>query len=467
MLVIFKLLATLTFLNYLDERALIHCGATDVGQAAISICQYYECDLFVTVDNNEEKGFLLNAFNIPENRIFCNKDNQFKYRVKQITGGKGVDIVFIARNEENLEVGIECMASGGRIVNVGKCGEKLTKISIHKNISIMAIDVMELFSKMAFFEEYFAWIHKNCDNGMIKPIITKVFNCEQADKAFKSMANCEHIGKVVIRIRDEENHKMIVSSKTFFDPKKVYIITGGLGGMGLELVHWMLFLGARNFVLTSRYGVKTDYQKFVLKRLKSFGEKFKYFETNIVVTTVDTNTIEGAKSLISDSQWLGQIGGVFHLALVLNDRLLVNQTLEEFHETYDTKAKSCHNLDQLSRELDLNLDYFVVFSSQGSGKGNGGQTNYGYGLSECELICETRRRDGLHGLAIQWGPIGDVGVIADIETFTTLFSVDRQRIHSCFEKMDKFLQTNMAIISSIVSKVKGRKGGIVQIPPIF
>ena len=89
---------------------------------------------------------------------------------------------------------------------------------------------------------------------------------------------------------------MIVSTKTYFDPKKVYIITGGLGGMGLELVHWMLTLGARNFVLTSRSGVKTEYQKFILNRLKTFGENNKYFETNINVSTVDTNTIEGAKN---------------------------------------------------------------------------------------------------------------------------------------------------------------------------
>ena len=103
--------------------------------------------------------------------------------------------------------------------------------------------------------------------------------------------------------------------------------------------------------------------------------------------------------------------------------------------------------------MKLNLDYFVVFSSVSCGKGNGGQTNYGYGNSVCERICEERRKDGLHGLAIQWGPIGDVGVIADEDMSSSLSTVVKQRINSCFEALDKLLQTNESIVSCFVSIV--------------
>ena len=57
------------------------------------------------------------------------------------------------------------------------------------------------------------------------------------------------------------------TKKTYFDEKKFYIITGGLGGFGIELLHWMLQLGARKFVLTSRSGIKNNYQKYILDRL--------------------------------------------------------------------------------------------------------------------------------------------------------------------------------------------------------
>ncbi len=84
------------------------------------------------------------------------------------------------------------------------------------------------------------------------------------------------------------------------------------------------------------------------------------------------------------------------------------------------------------------------------GRGNAGQTNYGYANSVLERICELRRKDGLHGLAIQWGPIGDVGVLADNE-ISSLARIVKQRILSCLEVLDKFLQSSHSILSSIVS----------------
>jgi fatty acid synthase len=84
------------------------------------------------------------------------------------------------------------------------------------------------------------------------------------------------------------------------------------------------------------------------------------------------------------------------------------------------------------------------------GHGNPGQTNYGYANSILERICELRRKDGLHGLAIQWGPIGDVGVMADNE-ISSLARIVKQRILSCLEVLDKFLQSPHYILSSIVS----------------
>jgi fatty acid synthase len=63
-----------------------------------------------------------------------------------------------------------------------------------------------------------------------------------------------------------------------------------------------------------------------------------------------------------------------------------------------------------------------------------------------------RRRDGLHGLAIQWGSIGDVGVLADNENIDKMLDIVKQRINSCLEVFDKFLQFPDSVISSTVSK---------------
>jgi len=57
------------------------------------------------------------------------------------------------------------------------------------------------------------------------------------------------------------------------------------------------------------------------------------------------------------------------------------------------------------------LRHFVVFSSVTFGRGYAGQTNYGMNNSIMECICEARVRVGLPGLAVQWGVLGDVGLL--------------------------------------------------------
>ncbi|CAG2170596.1 unnamed protein product [Oppiella nova] len=134
-------------------------------------------------------------------------------------------------------------------------------------------------------------------------------------------------------------------------------------------------------------------------------------------------------------------------------------TFEKFCSSIDTKHKIFANLDQLTRQLDHKLDYFVVFSSVTCGKGNGGQSNYSYGNSMCERICEQRRRDGLHGLAIQYGPIGDVGVFADTDQLLTMTSLRKQRINSCCDVLDKLLAIKQPIVTSYIKVDQVKESG--------
>jgi fatty acid synthase len=421
----------------------------------------------VTVGNEEKKRFLMSEYNIPENRIFSSRDIQFESQIMSLTEGKGVDLVLNSLIEEKLQASFRCIAMNGRFVEIGKfdfqMNNKLGMFAFLRNISFISVAVDNLFyfltKKLKIF---FDWILENSNNGCVKPIKPiNVYKSSEAEQAFRYMLTGKHIGKIVIRIREEENLrspllqfnptlKLKVNSKTFFNPTKVYIIIGGLGGFGLELTHWMLFNGAKKIVLTSRTGIRSNYQRVFLKRLEEVGEMSDMFKTQIIVFTSDSNTEEGSKLLLEEANKLGTIGGIFHLAVVLNDALYENHTIETFRQTCESKINTFVHLDKLTRALNLNLDYFVCFSSVSCGIGNAGQTNYGYANSVLERICELRRKDGLHGLAIQWGPIGDVGVLADNE-ISTLAGIVKQRILSCLEVLDKFLQSSHSILSSIVS----------------
>ena len=87
--------------------------------------------------------------------------------------------------------------------------------------------------------------------------------------------------------------------------------------------------------------------------------------------------------------------------MVLKDSFIENQTQEMFEQCGRPKIDATINLDKATRKLAPELDYFVAFSSVSCGRGNAGQSNYGFANSVMERICESRQKDGLSGLAIQ------------------------------------------------------------------
>lgn len=100
------------------------------------------------------------------------------------------------------------------------------------------------------------------------------------------------------------------------------------------------------------------------------------------------------------------------MAAKLSDAILENQTVESFEQCLATKSTATKCLDEVSRRHCRNLHHFVVFSSVSCGLGNAGQSNYGMANSVMERIMEERAKEGLPAKAIQWGAIGDVGLVA-------------------------------------------------------
>lgn len=88
--------------------------------------------------------------------------------------------------------------------------------------------------------------------------------------------------------------------------------------------------------------------------------------------------------------------------------------MEDFEASSGPKANATIFLDKLSRKLCPELEQFVIFSSVSCGRGNAGQTNYGLSNSVMERICEMRHAESLPALAVEWGAVGEVGLVADM-----------------------------------------------------
>ncbi|XP_053145655.1 fatty acid synthase [Hemicordylus capensis] len=442
------------------ESVLIHSGSGGVGQAAIAIALSMGCRVFATVGSKEKREYLQARFpQLDASSFASSRNTSFEQHVRRVTNGRGVDLVLNSLAEEKLQASLRCLARHGRFLEIGKYdlsnNTPLGMALFLKNVAFHGILLDAIFEEgNREWEIVSDLLKKGIKDGVVKPLHTTVFNKEEVEAAFRYMAQGKHIGKVVIKVHEEEKKYPIKEvklsqlpaiSRTSCPPNKSYIITGGLGGFGLELAQWLVERGAKNLVLTSRSGIRTGYQAKRVQEWKQLG-------VEVLVSTSDVGTLEGTQHLIKEASQLGPVGGIFNLAMVLKDAMLENQTSELFLEVNKPKYLGTLNLDQVTRQKCTELDYFVAFSSVSCGRGNAGQSNYGFANSTMERICEQRRHDGLPGLAVQWGAIGDVGIV--LETMgsndTVVGGTLPQRISSCLEVLDHFLNQPHPVMSSFV-----------------
>ncbi|CAH1129520.1 unnamed protein product [Ceutorhynchus assimilis] len=430
------------------ESVLVHAGAGGVGQAAIAIALHMGCKVFTTVSTEEKRSFLKKTFPaLSDDSIGSSRNTSFEQMVLTQTNGKGVDLVLNSLAGEFLQASIRCLAKGGRFLEIGKVdvanntplGMKI--FSYGRSFHGVALDHLLNISKT---EEVKRLMDEGIKSGAVQPLTRTVFNENEVEKAFRFMSTGKHIGKILIKIRDEltVGEKCVDAiTSSYMDPKKSYIVVGGLGGFGLELAKWLVTRGAKNIVLVSTRGITTEYQAFCINRLRNLCVK-------VIISTIDASTAKGARQLLNDANELAPVGGIFNLAIVLQDALFENQTISSFEVAYKPKANISKQLDALSRTLAPTLDYFVSFSSFSCGRGNAGQTNYGLANSTIERITEARQEAGLPGLAIQWGPIGEIGILGSNDD--SLQGALPQKMTSCLETLDYFLSQPHPVVASMV-----------------
>ncbi|CAL4149895.1 unnamed protein product [Meganyctiphanes norvegica] len=448
------------------ETVLIHAGSGGVGQAAISIALARGCTVYTTVSSKEKRMVLQKRFpQLKEENFSNSRDGSFEYDILERTGGRGVDIVLNSLAGDLLQASVRCLKEHGRFLEIGKAdlanNSALGMAIFLKNVTFHGILLDSLFDgPTEKRQELNKIVADGLINGEVTPLPYTEFSRDQVEEAFRFMATGKHIGKVVLEICPEgkdntlSTKSMEAMPRINANPHMVYLITGGLGGLGLELADWLIVRGATKLVLTSRRGVTTGYQAL---RMKKWREQGVY----VNVLCQDASTTASAEKLLKEAQKMGPIGGIFHLAMVLKDSMLENQSVELFNSVNTVKGDGAVALDIVSRRLCPQLHMWVTFSSVACGKGNAGQTNYGWANSVSERVVESRVAAGLPGVAIQWGGIGDVGVLAETLGDVEVGGTKPQSLRSVLECLDRLLQGDNTIVSSVcvASKNKDSKSG--------
>ncbi|CAH1180924.1 unnamed protein product [Phyllotreta striolata] len=439
-----------------DSTILIHDATSDIGLAAIAIALSLTRSVFATVGNSEKQEILKGMYpELVTAHIGIASDFSYEQVIKTQTKGKGVDIVVNNLGEEHLEVSLNCLSQKGIFLDFhGENRSLETRLDLNtffNNYQFYKITLEDIFEEPSEIKQRIHHLIKEgIEFGKVKPIHSTNFDSTQIEAAVNYLSSEKHIGKIAIKIQSENLHQPILAyPRLYFNPDKTYIVIGGLGGIGLELTNWLIAKGATKIILNARRNISNGYQMLSLRK------RLQLRQIDLTINLSDTTTLEGAEELVQSAENIAPVGGIFNAAMVLKDANFVDQTEASFVEAFKPKIISGGNLDAVSRKHCPHLDHFVVFSTVWAGRGHIGQTNYTMANSALESLCRRRRADNLPALAVQWGPIGEVGFLSSTRAEQKdLFNMVPQQISSCLGTLEKFLLQEVAVGSSVALRKK-------------
>jgi NADPH:quinone reductase-like Zn-dependent oxidoreductase/SAM-dependent methyltransferase/acyl carrier protein len=388
------------------ERVLIHSAAGGVGLAAVQIARQVGAEIYATASSALKRDLLakLGAKHVMDSRTL-----DFADEIRNETNGEGIDVVLNSLAGQAMIRSLATLRPYGRFLELGKRdfleNTKIGLWPLRNNVSYHAIDVEPFLSGPPHSGVLSpANIMAMAAEGLLSPLPVDVFPVARATDAFRFMAQGSHVGKVVLDMTQHDRQIRREPRPVQLRPTATYLVTGGLGGIGLVVARWLVEHGAKHLMLVSRSGPQTDAAREFAAEMEQHGVETRIRQCDVG----DFAQLQAVFSEINDQ--MPELAGVFHLAMVLDDSALVNMNRSRFRRVMHPKFRGACNLHRLCRNIPLDL--FVLFSSASASNGIPGQSNYAAANAGLDGLARFRREIGLPASSIAWGVLGDTGYAA-------------------------------------------------------
>lgn len=390
------------------ETVLIHSATGGVGLAALRYADHVGATVIATAGSPAKRQLLrlLGYEHVLDSRSLL-----FADQVREITGGRGVDVVLNSVAGAAMTRGLELLAPQGRFVELGKRdildGNDLPLRSFSRNLSFFGVDITSFTeSGGRLTDDLVAEMSELVEAGVYRPLPHVSYLPDQITEALSLLRESRHIGKIVITLGPDAPVPVhIPATPVTIDPGATYLVTGGLGGFGAATARWLAQRGARHLALASRQGPRHAEAAAVLERLAEDG-------VTATAYAVDVTDPEAVRDLLVAIDGTGHpLRGVVHAAMVLDDVLddatVLELTDPRIRAVVGPKLTGTAILDELTR--DRPLDFFVFYSSISALVGNLKQSSYAAANLAGEAVIRQRRAAGSRGLVVQWCAISDTG----------------------------------------------------------
>ena len=384
------------------ERVLIHAAAGGVGLAAVALAQRCGAQVYATA-GSEEKRELLRSMGVAQ--VMDSRTLDFADQIASATAGQGVHVVLNSLAGDFITASLRALGANGRFLELGKRGiltpQDLARL--RPDASYHAFDLgTDAHSDRGLLRPMFDDLLAALEDGSLRALPITTFALDEAQDAFRFMAQARHVGKIVLRrpSTPEAGAALVSAGATYW-------ITGGLGALGLETARWLVDRGAKHLVLSGRRA-PDDAAMQVLASLEGRG-------ATVRVVQADAAERAHMQSLLDDIvRDMPPLRGVIHAAGTVRDAVLMNQHWPHAQPVMRSKAHGAWVLHELTR--DMPLDFFVMYSAAGVLLGARGQGVYPAANAELDALARVRRRLGLPALSVAWGAWAGAGMAAQVAT---------------------------------------------------
>jgi len=391
------------------DKVLIHSATGGVGQAAIAIARLARAEIYATAGTRERRE-MLRRMGI--NNVYDSRSAEFAEQILEDTDGYGVDIVLNSLTGAAQRAGVELLAFGGRFVEIGKkdiYGDtRMGLFPFRRNLSFYGVDLALMCSTHpAQIRELLNTVYRLTAEGVLPQPETTLYPLADAATAIRVMSAAEHTGKLVLSIPRVGQSTVTVPPEqaNAFRSDGAYIVTGGLGGLGLFLASKMSAAGAGRVVLNSRSEPKPA-ALAEIERMRAAG-------TEVEVVSGDIACPDTVDQLVSVATSTGlPVRGVLHAAAVVEDAILANITDELVERDWSPKVYGAWQLHRATTSQPL--DWFCSFSSAAALLGSPGQGAYAAANSWLDGFTHWRRSQGLPATAIAWAAWDEIGAGAHL-----------------------------------------------------
>ncbi len=375
-----------------SDKVLIHSGAGGVGLSAIQMAQAAGAEVFTTASSG--KHDYLRSLGVKH--VFDSRQTKFGEEILDATDGKGVDVLLNSFvGEDYLDANLSCLGKGGRWIELAAVGifteEEMAEVRPDVEYQVLQLDDLKT-NDPERAGIALQRVMERVSSGDLRPITHSTWPMAEAGSAMSHMRAARHIGKLVLTNPPLDNGTL--------RGDRTYLVTGGLGGIGIALARWLADHGAGAIVLNGRRDPDPEAAEGI-DALRQRG-------VSVYVALADVTDAAAVEKMLKeiDASQL-PLGGIIHSVGVLSDAALTNQSWQSFEDVLWPKVVGSWHLHRAT--LDRDLDLFVLFSSVAGVLGNSGQANHAAANAFLDQLSGHRRALGLPGQTIAWGAWSGIG----------------------------------------------------------